>query len=82
MRMPDGVMFARNTWLTRQAFDVLGSTRQYRLYELERLILDRDTEWPGCGGTLTDFGWGFLGEIQRSASWGEGWSTERSRTRL
>ncbi|MFJ3575881.1 hypothetical protein [Streptomyces rubiginosohelvolus] len=63
--MPDGVMFARNTWLTRQAFDVLGSTRQYRLYGLERLILDRDTEWPGCGGTLTEFGWGFLGEIQK-----------------
>ena len=60
-------MFARNTWLTRQAFDVLESTRRYRLYGLERLVLDRDAVWPGCAGTLTDFGWGFLGEIQKHA---------------
>ncbi|MEB8342121.1 hypothetical protein [Streptomyces endophyticus] len=58
----DGTMFARNTWLTRQAFDVLGSDDQFRLYELEDLVLDRDMIWPGCEGTLTDFGWGFLGE--------------------
>ncbi|MFJ3616210.1 hypothetical protein [Streptomyces hydrogenans] len=63
--LSDGEMFARNTWLTRQAFDVLGSDDRYRLYKLEDVILDRDTVWPGCGGTLTDFGWGFLGEIQK-----------------
>ncbi|ALP00196.1 hypothetical protein SHL15_9280 [Streptomyces hygroscopicus subsp. limoneus] len=57
----DGTMFARNTWLTRQTFDVLGSDGRFRLYELEDLILDRDMVWPGCEGTLTDFGWGFLG---------------------
>ncbi|MCC9711639.1 hypothetical protein E4N62_44400 [Streptomyces sp. MNU76] len=28
-------MLARNTWLTRQAFDILGSDDQFRLYELE-----------------------------------------------
>ncbi|MFE6164264.1 hypothetical protein ACFQ7F_35700 [Streptomyces sp. NPDC056486] len=61
----DGTMFARNTWLTRQAFDVLGSDDQFRLYELEDLVLDRDMIWPGCEGTLTDFGWGFLGEIKK-----------------
>ncbi|MHB9864582.1 hypothetical protein [Streptomyces sp. YIM S03343] len=61
----DGTMFARNTWLTRQAFDVLGSDDQFRLYELEDLVLDRDMVWPGCEGSLTDFGWGFLGEIKK-----------------
>ncbi|WP_405876543.1 hypothetical protein OG762_46550 [Streptomyces sp. NBC_01136] len=61
----DGTMFARNTWLTRQAFDVLGSDDQFRLYALEDLVLDRDMVWPGCEGTLTDFGWGFLGEIKK-----------------
>ncbi|MFJ9547295.1 hypothetical protein [Streptomyces erythrochromogenes] len=63
--LPDGAMFARNTWLTRQVFDALGSDDPYRLYRLEDLILDREAVWPGCGGTLTDFGWGFLGEIQK-----------------
>ncbi|MFI8834906.1 hypothetical protein ACIGPN_28335 [Streptomyces afghaniensis] len=58
----DGTMFARNIWLTRQAFDVLGSDDPFRLYDL---ILDRGMVWPGCGGTLTDFGWGFLGEIKK-----------------
>jgi hypothetical protein len=61
----DGTMFARNTWLTRQAFDILGSDDQFRLYELEDLLLDRDMVWPGCEGSLTDFGWGFLGEIKK-----------------
>ncbi|MBB5938946.1 hypothetical protein [Streptomyces zagrosensis] len=56
-------MFARNTWLTRQAFDVLGSDDQFRLYALEGLVLDM--AWPGCEGTLTYFGWGFLGEIKK-----------------
>ncbi|MCZ4513676.1 hypothetical protein O3Q52_37120 [Streptomyces sp. ActVer] len=63
----DGTMFARNTWLTRRAFDVLGSDDQFRLYELEDLVLDRDQVWPGCEGTLTDFGWGFLGDIKKHA---------------
>ncbi|MFE7094394.1 hypothetical protein [Streptomyces erythrochromogenes] len=63
--LPDGAMFSRNTWLTRQAFDALGSDDRYRLYRLEDVILDRAAVWPGCGGTLTDFGWGFLGEIQK-----------------
>ncbi|MFC8131349.1 hypothetical protein [Streptomyces sp. NPDC057302] len=63
--LPDGTMFARNTWLTRQAFDVLGSDDPFRLYALEDLILDRDMVWPGCEGTLKDFGWGFLGEIKK-----------------
>lgn len=63
----DGTMFARNTWLTRQAFDVLGSDDPFRLYTLEDLILDRDMVWPGCEGTLKDFGWGFLGEIKKQA---------------
>ncbi|MEV5989235.1 hypothetical protein AB0L85_30320 [Streptomyces sp. NPDC052051] len=61
----DGTMFARNTWPTRQGFDVLGSDDQFPLYELEDLVLDRDMVWPGCEGTLTDFGWGFLGEIKK-----------------
>jgi hypothetical protein len=61
----DGVMFARNTWLTRQTFDTLGSSDEFRLLELEDVILDREAVWPGCGGTLTDFGWGFLGEIKK-----------------
>ncbi|MFE9686639.1 hypothetical protein [Streptomyces sp. NPDC006285] len=61
----DGTMFARNTWLTRQAFNVLGSDDQFRLYELEDLVLNRDGVWPGCEGTLTDFGRGFLGEIKK-----------------
>ncbi|MEV0226460.1 hypothetical protein [Streptomyces sp. NPDC050704] len=60
----DGTMFARNTWLTRQTFDVLGSDDQFRLYELEDLVLNRDMLWPGGEETLTDFGWGFLGEIK------------------
>ncbi|WP_367038155.1 hypothetical protein [Streptomyces sp. Je 1-332] len=58
----DGTIFARNTWHTRQAFDVLGSDDPFRLYALEDLILDRDMVWPGCERTLKDFGWGFLGE--------------------
>jgi hypothetical protein len=61
----DGVMFARNTWLTRQTFDVLGRSDEFRLLELEDVILDREAVWPGCDGTLTDFGWGFLGEIKK-----------------
>ncbi|MGI5405193.1 hypothetical protein ACQEV9_00205 [Streptomyces chartreusis] len=61
----DGTMFARNTWLTRQAYDILGSDDRFRLYRLEDLILDRDMIWPGCEGTLTDFGFGFLGEIKK-----------------
>nr|WP_239146351.1 hypothetical protein [Streptomyces sp. SID10815] len=61
----DGTMFARNTWITRQAFDVLGSDDRFRLYNLEDLILDRNAVWPGCDGTLTDFGWGYLGEIKK-----------------
>ncbi|WP_405616796.1 hypothetical protein [Streptomyces sp. NBC_00076] len=61
----DGAMFARNTWLTRQAFDALGSSEPFRLLELEDVILDREAVWPGCDGTLTDFGWGFLGEIKK-----------------
>jgi hypothetical protein len=61
----DGAMFARNTWLTRQAFDVLGSYDRFRLYALEDLLLDREALWPGCDGTLADFGWGFLGEIKK-----------------
>ncbi|MGW1729225.1 hypothetical protein ACWCQK_41145 [Streptomyces sp. NPDC002306] len=61
----DGVMFARNTWLTRQAFDVLGSDDCFRLLELEDTILDRRVVWPGCDGTLTDFGWGYLGDISK-----------------
>lgn len=61
----DGTMFARNTWLTRQAFDALGSESRFRFYDLEDLILDRDLVWPGCEGTLTDFGWGFLGDIKK-----------------
>ncbi|MFD9322404.1 hypothetical protein ACFWDQ_32960 [Streptomyces sp. NPDC060053] len=61
----DGTMFARNTWLTRQAFDLLGSDSQFCLYDLEDLILDRDMVWPGCEGTLTDYGWGFLGDIKK-----------------
>lgn len=61
----DGVMFARNTWLTQQAFDTLESGKRYRLLHLEDEILDREVVWPGCDGTLTDFGWGFLGEIKK-----------------
>jgi hypothetical protein len=61
----DGAMFAHNTWLTRQAFDALGSSEPFRLLELEDVILDREAIWPGCDGTLTDFGWGFLGEIKK-----------------
>ncbi|PWG15566.1 hypothetical protein DF268_01415 [Streptomyces sp. V2] len=61
----DGTMFARNTWLTRQAFEVLGTDDEFRLYELEDLMLDRDSVWPGCGGTLTEFGWGSLGKIKK-----------------
>ncbi|WP_244315505.1 hypothetical protein [Streptomyces albidochromogenes] len=64
----DGTMLAHNTWLTRQAFDVLGSDDQFRLYALEDMVLDRDTVWPGCEGTLTDFGWGFLGEIKKQVN--------------
>ncbi|MFI5966416.1 hypothetical protein ACIA8J_30190 [Streptomyces asoensis] len=63
----DGTMFARNTWLTRQAFDVLGSDDQFRLYELEDLVLEREQVWPGCEGSLADFGWGFLGDIKKHA---------------
>lgn len=64
-KLHDGVMFARNTWLTQQAFDVLGTNKSFRLLRLERVILDRDAVWPGTDGTLTDFGWGFLGEIKK-----------------
>ena len=49
----DGTMFARNTWLTRQAFDALGSKSRFGFYDLEDLILDRNLVWPGCEGTLT-----------------------------
>ena len=61
----DGVMLARNARLTRQAFDALGSSEPFRLLELEDVILDRGAIWPGCDGTLTDFGRGFLGEIKK-----------------
>ncbi|CAM5692121.1 hypothetical protein [Streptomyces chartreusis] len=61
----DGTMFARNTWLIRQTFDILESEDRFRLYELEDLLLDRDTVWPGCDGSLADFGWGFLGDIKK-----------------
>lgn len=60
-------MFGRNTWLTRQVFDILSSDDQFRLYEVEDLVLDRNLIWPGCEGTLTDFGWGFLGDIKKHA---------------
>lgn len=63
--LSDGVMFARNTWLTKQAYDTLISRDRFRLYSLEDMILDREALWPGCDGTLTDFGWGFLGEIKK-----------------
>ncbi|WAX77526.1 hypothetical protein [Streptomyces sp. KMM 9044] len=41
------------------------SRDRFRLYGLEDVILDREALWPGCDGTLTDFGWGFLGEIKQ-----------------
>ncbi|MGX4691161.1 hypothetical protein [Streptomyces sp. JNUCC 63] len=63
--LSDGVMFARNTWLTKQAYDTLTSRDRFRLYGLEDVILDREALWPGCDGALTDFGWGFLGEIKQ-----------------
>ncbi|GAB2864228.1 hypothetical protein GCM10027074_34420 [Streptomyces deserti] len=43
----------------------LGSSERFRLLEFEDVILDREAIWPERDGTLTDLGWGFLGEIKK-----------------
>jgi hypothetical protein len=63
----DGVMFARNTWVYHQALAALTSKDPYALYAFEDSLLDRDLIWPGTHGTLTQFGYGALGEIRRHA---------------
>ncbi|MFE9925744.1 hypothetical protein ACFYQA_30515 [Streptomyces sp. NPDC005774] len=63
----DGVMFARNTWVYHQALEAVRSDASYALLQFERLILDRELIWPGTSGTLTQFGFGALGEIKKHA---------------
>ncbi|RNG23563.1 hypothetical protein [Streptomyces botrytidirepellens] len=66
-KLHDGVMFARNTWVYHQALEAVNSTKQYALLRFERRILDRELIWPGTSGTLTQFGYGALGEIKKHA---------------
>ncbi|MET9647645.1 hypothetical protein [Streptomyces syringium] len=66
-KLHDGVMFARNTWVYHQALEALNSTDQYALLRFEKRILDREFVWPGTSGTLTQFGYGALGEIKKHA---------------
>lgn len=63
----EGVMFARNTWVYHQALEAVNSTEQYALMRFEKRILDRELIWPGTSGTLTQFGYGALGEIKKHA---------------
>ncbi|MFC9536794.1 hypothetical protein ACFT38_41085 [Streptomyces sp. NPDC056975] len=66
-KLHDGVMFARNTWVYHQALDAVNSSKQYALLRFEERILDRELVWPGTAGTLTQFGYGALGEIKKHA---------------
>ncbi|MFJ6214846.1 hypothetical protein ACIQGZ_16160 [Streptomyces sp. NPDC092296] len=66
-KLHDGVMFARNTWVYHQALEAVNSTEQYALLRFEKRILDREFIWPGTSGTLTQFGYGALGEIKKHA---------------
>ncbi|GAA2654992.1 hypothetical protein [Streptomyces vastus] len=63
----DGVMFARNTWVYHQALEAVQSDHKYALLRFEKRILDRELVWPGTSGTLTQFGYGALGEIKKHA---------------
>ncbi|MBB5120832.1 hypothetical protein AF335_05555 [Streptomyces eurocidicus] len=63
----DGVMFARNTWIYHQALQALASDNRYALLRFGKTILDRTLVWPGTSGTLTQFGYGALGEIKKHA---------------
>ncbi|GHF35964.1 MULTISPECIES: hypothetical protein [Streptomyces] len=64
-KLHDGVMFARNTWVYHQALEAVNSPKQYALLRFEKRILDRELVWPGTSGTLTQFGYGALGEIKK-----------------
>lgn len=63
----DGVMFARNTWVYHQALQTVTSSDPYALLRFEDRILDRGLVWPGTSGTLSQFGYGALGEIRKYA---------------
>lgn len=63
----DGVMFARNTWVYHQALQAVTSSDPYALLRFEDRILDRGLVWPGTSGTLSQFGYGALGEIRKYA---------------
>ncbi|WP_245641244.1 hypothetical protein [Streptomyces megasporus] len=60
-------MFARNTWVYHQALEAVNSPKQYALLRFEKRVLDRELVWPGTSGTLTQFGYGALGEIKKHA---------------
>ncbi|MFD5125693.1 hypothetical protein [Streptomyces sp. NPDC058385] len=64
-KLHDGVMFARNTWVYHQALEAVTSSQPYALLDFEACLLDRDLVWPGTSGTLTQFGYGALGEIKK-----------------
>ncbi|MER6847075.1 hypothetical protein AB0A81_28225 [Streptomyces flaveolus] len=66
-KLHDGVMFARNTWVYHRALEAVNSPKQYALLRFEKRILDRELVWPGTSGTLTQFGYGALGEIKKHA---------------
>lgn len=66
----DGVMFARNTWVTHRAVQALQQIEEsgkglHPLYELEQHLLSRDFEWPGTRGNLQGFGYGALGALAK-----------------
>ena len=60
-------MFARNTWICKQAVVTLEEDLDWGLFEFEKQLLDRDLVWPGTSGTLSKFGRGSLGAIAEHA---------------
>ena len=63
----DAAMFAESTSLHDQAVTTLtAGNRPIGLLEFEDHLLDRERPWAGTGGkTLTDLGYGFLGQYRR-----------------
>lgn len=67
----DGVMFARNTWVTHRAARALREVRDESnfplrgLYRLESDLLSRDIMWEGTPGNLQTYGYGALSALPK-----------------
>ncbi|GAA1937372.1 hypothetical protein GCM10009754_00500 [Amycolatopsis minnesotensis] len=63
----DAAMFAESTALHQEAVKALTARKRgYGLLDFERHLLDRERPWAGAGGrTLTDLGYGFLGDYKQ-----------------